>query len=449
MASASGSQTEGGDGADSTESEQEEDLSELAKGRTLGEGLLDGFARGGKRSRVRRTSPAPFAGEGGRGEHVLVEKRSVSVSASMAGEKRSSWDGLRSGTWGSTLFDSLEHNNKRRPSSPALNARSSRSSPRAKPHRPPDPIPREPTPPLTIDSIQSTYNPFSLFHIRLHLIPEVTLLVTGLLFALYRLHNMIPSSIYPSIAPLPFTSLLSLVLAVPFISLFRRDSHYFKAPFTDERGYRDPKAADDGVAAALILPILLSCACYWDAYVGANTNGGQLGLEGINPLVQVWELSGIHAIDKMNPSFDPAILSSPVEGARALLTARHELVLLTALNSAILVLHLALAKTVFRIEKLPKSNTKRFFGFMSVANLISFLIYVGFTAWDWTRGGRSSSCTTKLSARFRTLTVTPSEQEDCRSRLSKQAQRRSSNNPRSTSSRDSLDAASLSGSSTR
>lgn len=390
------------------------------KSRSLGEGLLDGFARGGRRSPLRRTrSPAPLAGEHGRGEHVLVEKRSNMHMH--AGERpTTSWDGLRHGAWGSTLFDResiSSSTSKRRPSSPALSIRSARASPRGRPSRPtPEPIPREPSPPLTIDSIQSTYNPFPLFHIRLHLLPEVLLLLGAVLFAFHRLYTMQPTATFPAIPALPYITLSIVILVVPLLTLFRRHDHYFKVPFTDERGYRDPKAADDGIATAVVLPLLLACACYWDAYAIGNKSDGVVGLGGISPLVRVWEATGIHAVDRSNPSFDPSILATPLETSRALFTARYELLLLTGINAVVLLVHLALAKTLLRIERLPKSNAKRFFGFMGVANLISLLIYAGFSAWDWAREGKSG--TLPVGSELRRLTCFRS-QADCPSHLSK------------------------------
>lgn len=248
-----------------------------------------------------------------------------------------------------------------------------------------EPPPREPTPPLTIDDI--TFNPFPLFHIRWHLLPEVTLLVSALVFALLRLRSMTANETFPEIPSLPFGWLFLYALVIPFIALFRRPNTYFKVPFTDERGYRDPLAADDGIACALVLPVLLSCATLWDTYSRGEASS-QLGFDGIRPLVHVWEAHGIHGLDHLRGlGFDPATLATPLASARALLAARHELVLLTALSSACLVFHLVLAKTVLRIEHLPKSNTKRFFGFMAVALVVSVAIWAGLGVWDWRREG--------------------------------------------------------------
>ncbi|ORY82330.1 hypothetical protein BCR35DRAFT_81373 [Leucosporidium creatinivorum] len=343
-------------------------------------------------SSARRSSASPFAGEGGRGEHVLVERRSGSLNAGSAeGGKR---PGL--GAWGSSLFETRGeggssnsiNNTRRRPSSPALSVRNARPSPRGRTAaRTPEPTPREPTPPLTLDSIQSTYNPFPLFHIRMHQLPEVALLVLPLLFALLRLHLTLPLSPSLPSLPLPFAALSLFTLSIPFIALFRRTEHYFQVPFTDSRGYRDPKAADDGIAVALALPLLLALACYLDVLAGADGKGGGVGLEGISPLVAVWESQGVHALSRHLPNISPQDLLHPLATAHALLTARHQLVLLTALNSAILVLHLVLAKTVLRIERLPKSNTKRFFGFMATAMGVSSCVYVGFSVWDYVKPG--------------------------------------------------------------
>lgn len=390
LASASGSQTSGADAGSSSEDSPDEDENEgdwsvvSTKGRSLGEGLLGDLGRGSI-GRRRKPSPSPFAGEGGRGNQVLVERRSSSAQGDGSGKR-----GL--GGWGSSLLQAREGSvgAKRRPSSPALNLRSARPSPRGRGStRTPEPAPRTPSPPLTLDSIQSTYNPFPLFHIRIHQIPEVTLLVLPVLFGLYRLYSISPTPADPSVPSLPYATIALFALCVPFIALFRRDSHYFMAPFTDERGYRDPTAADDGVTAALMLPLLLSFACYWDVHIGsADGTGRGFGLEGIAPLVAVWESQGIKAVSTMSASSsDPKTLLSPLANAHALLTARYQLVLLTALNAAILILHLVFARTVLRIEKLPTGNTKRFFGFMAVANAISLTVYATFSAWDYLREG--------------------------------------------------------------
>lgn len=372
MASASESQTDAGDGADedSTASERE---GSLRRG-MLGEGLMD--ARDGRRRGL--------AGDSGRGEHVLIGRRLSPRSEALA-DRRLSWDGLRSGTWGSALFEALEAHAPKRRTSPA--PRPLRPA-RGRPLRPPEPpIPRAPTPPLTIDDIAaSSFNPFPLFHIRVHLIPEVVLLVTAFLFAVFRLYTISPTAAYPTISPLPLASLAFLALATPFLALFRRPDSYFKAPFTDERGYRDQAAADDGIATAILLPLLLAAACYWDTYSSSSGGGAAVGLGGIRPFMDIWEAAGIHAKSKLG-AFNPAVLSTPFALARGLLQARHELVLLTSLNAVVLLVHLALSRTLLRIEKLPKNNTKRFFGFMAVSGGISLAVYVGLAVWDWTARG--------------------------------------------------------------
>lgn len=437
MASASGSQTEGADNgqdsgdSDDSVSEDDEDYAHDSNDDDVapnGNGTrrrrwtsmlgvdMKGKGKGRERGHARLSPTSAFfpgGGDlGGRGEHVLVERRSTSAGGAAAsgsnanggsaggGERRAT---SALGRWGSSLLDARDAggSSRRRPGSPAISSRS-RAGHRDKSGAgdgkgSPPGAERSPSPPLTMDSIQSTYNPFPLFHVRVQQIPEVALLTGGLLFALIRLYGMSASpNVFPYVPPLPFTSMLAFVLAIPFLALFRRQSHYFKAPFTDERGYRDPQAADDGVTAALILPVLLACAVYWDTYVSGNA-GHPPGLEGIGPLVQVWEASGVRIASAPSnkilsaiatPLAAPVLDTSPLESARALFLARHQLVLMTALNSVILVLHLVLAQTLFKIERLPKSNTKRFFGFMAVAYAISTAIYFSFTAWDWSRDGQ-------------------------------------------------------------
>lgn len=419
MASASGSQTDGHSGADEESSSEEIDddggdyLHLFNTGRRHSAFVMEGD---GGAAAARRA----LAGDGGRGEHVLVERRSFALKEAARGvnDKRMSWDGLRTGQWGATLFDGpTKVTTPKRRSSPSL-------APKGKPRRPPQDVPRPPTPPLTFDSIQSTYNPFPHFNIRWNLVPEVVLLVSALAVALYRLDSMVPSSTYPTIRSLPIISLSLLAAAIPFIAIGRRPSSYLKVPFTDERGYRDPKAADDGVAAALVLPILLASACYWDTY-SEPSPATSIRLQNIAPLVEVWAASGVHAVP---PSPATALLGSPLETARALLQARHQLVLLTALNAAVLISHFVLAATVLKIERLPKSNTKRFFGFMTLSGIVTTGIYLVFVAWDW--GVKGALPLLRGHARA-ALTAS---QTASRSRHSKRESRLSSSRRRSTSS---------------
>jgi len=432
LASASGSQTDGADGeTESTSGESDGDEAVL-RARIFGEGLVldagpdsaagarsrrDGGGGGSRGAagaaaqlydarRLGAPSQPQWAGDRGRGEHVLVKKRSTSPGSARGGEHGHGGGGgggsaHRERSWGSALLDTLEGHSqskeRRRPVSPTLSAlRGGRgSAARNRPTKvlPEPPAVREPSPPLTFDSIRPGWSsPFALYHIRTSLVFEVVILVVPLGFALWRLYSMVPTHVFPSIPSVPLAALIVFTVAVPFISLFRREGHYFKAPFTDERGYRDSKQADDGVAAALVLPILLAVAVWWDTYATADATGRGVGLEGIRSLVDVWEHNGVHAAasPRLAPGFDPAVLSAPLERARALFQARYELVLLTALNAACLLLHLALARTLFRIERLPKSNTKRFFGFMAVATTLSSGVWALIALCDWLVDGASS-----------------------------------------------------------
>ncbi|BGO90062.1 hypothetical protein NBRC10512_003596 [Rhodotorula toruloides] len=393
---ASGSQTDGVDGDYDSSTSASEGEDAVLRSRVFTEGLTveDGTALARRALNGLGSLPA-WAGERGRAEHVLVEKRSLSPSSLRSSGSGTSTHKERS--WGSALLDTLEghpqhHRDRRKSASPAVGSvRASRTSLRIRPSRPsPEQPSREPTPPLTLDSISAGWNPFPLFHIRKSLIFEVIVLLIPFSFALYRLYTMTPTAIFPSIPKLPFRAILLFTISIPFIALLRREGHYFKAPFTDERGYRDPRLADDGVAVALTLPILLASAVYWDTYANADDTAFGIGLPGIRPLIDVWEANGIHATSspRLPASFDLSVLSSPIEQARALFTARYELVLLTGINAACLLLHLGLARTVFQIERLPRSNTKRFFGFMGVAATISAGIWALCTIVDhYMKGG--------------------------------------------------------------
>lgn len=449
---ASGSQTDGVDGDYDSSTSASEGEDTVLRSRVFSEGLTVEDGTMSTSTRLSGLAPMPtWAGERGRAEHVLVEKRSLSPSSLRSSGSGTSTHKERS--WGSALLDTLEghsqhHRDRRKSSSPAVSSiRTTRTSTRSRPSRPsPEQVSREPTPPLTLDSISAGWNPFPLFHIRKSLIFEVVVLLIPFCFALYRLYTMTPTEIFPSIPRLPFRAILLFSVSIPFIALLRREGHYFKAPFTDERGYRDPRLADDGVAVALTLPILLASAVYWDTYASADGTSFGIGLPGIRPLIDVWEANGIHATSssRLPASFDRSLLSSPVEQARALFTARYELVLLTGLNAACLLLHLGLARTVFQIERLPRSNTKRFLGFMGVATTISAGIWGLCTVADYFLKGAHLLCSD-----VRALADASCAQAASRSRLSKPQRPPSFSSPPSTRFRVSRAEASRSASSTR
>lgn len=380
----------------------------LDRGKTSTSSLVPGTTgrEGTSRGRAEPSSAQPptivVAGEHGRGEHVLVERRPSSSVPSNWGTP----SGLR--MYAFEAAAAAVSGGKRR-GSPAPNGNSSlarhlhsyspaTSSSTSKTRRatptyshPPQPPP-SPPPPLTFDSIQSTFHPFTLvsqhlsLHFRPHLIPEVILLSSALLFALYRL-STIPSDTpgFSSSLPLLLPIFSGLPFLIPFLALIRSSpSAYHKVPFTDSRGYRSPLAADDGVAAALGLPLLLASACLWDTFSSLSSYPNIIvGLEHTLPLPMLWEAAGIHA----KPP--PAPGTSPLDIATALIDSRGQLVILTALNAACLLLHLGLAKTLLRIERVPEGNTKRFFGFMAFAWGVSGLIWLGAGVWDWSVG---SSC---------------------------------------------------------
>ncbi|SCV74152.1 BQ2448_6584 [Microbotryum intermedium] len=334
----------------------------------------------GRRKRRIISAHVVAPGEGGRGGHVLIERKAPTSHHAGQGS-----------LWGNALLDSLDSaaaSAKRRASSPIISNRSGRPTPLSKPGRKSSRAPAEidsgeSTPPLTLDSIHSTYNPFAMYQIRTVLIPEVTLLVVALLFAVYRLYSANPTTATPRVPRLPLISLLGIAATVPFFALFRRSTSYYKVPFTDERGYRDPQAADDGVTAGVVLPILLACACFWDTYSSANKDPKKMTLGGISPLVEIWEASGIKAKHNQAVDFKPSTLSDFALTTGTLLKARHDLVVFTMINAAVLVLHLFISMTVLQVDRLPLGNAKRFFGSMSLAAVISVSLYSTLGTWQW------------------------------------------------------------------
>lgn len=416
-------QTEGAFDSDgSSQSETTQDSSHKGDGTDEDEeGYRVNPRRNGASSRRQSSSSHVPRGDGkgaGRSEYVLVEKRapggfssgSQSPTTTMfptggarlapsEEAKRSSWDGLRTGSaslWGASLIDALDgnlHSSGSPTSSIASNKRRSlRVSPaavRTRSRAPaadvaslnvpsldsPSPLLRN----INLDSISTTFNPFAYYNFRLVLVPEVTLLFSALCFALYRLHSMVPTAVHVVIPPIPLYALYTLASTIPFITLVRQPSTYLKLPFTDMRAYRSESFADDGLATAICLPIVLAVACLWDAYANDLSTPDGIGLEGIKPLVQVWIEAGLQPVYSGVAS---ELAYDTIATARVVFKARYELFLITCLNTAILLVHLALAKTVLKIKDLPTGNGKRFLGFMTIAGAISTTVWATLVAYE-------------------------------------------------------------------
>lgn len=189
---------------------------------------------------------------------------------------------------------------------------------------------------------------------RLDILCEVLILTSAMSLAAFRISSLPISDIIPPAAPL-----ITLTLLMPFITLFRRSapSTHLMVPFTDERGYRDRNAADDGFPSGVGLPVLLAAGTVWDARVAVQ-KGQYLQLEGITLLTDIWS------------STNPTPSDSP---AKILLDARIALLCLTTLNVFVLILHLFLSRTVLRVNWLPLSNTRRFFGALTLSSTLSLL----------------------------------------------------------------------------
>lgn len=239
-----------------------------------------------------------------------------------------------------------------------------------------------PSPELTIDSIQSNFNPFPLYHMRWPLLTELALLEFAFALALFRLKsiaNSFPTTEDGGDQPTPLLSdmgginaplalMAVLGAALPALVLIRRSTSYWMVPFTDARAYRAANTADDGLATAIILPILLAASCLWDTFRDASSGNLSFGLERTHALTGVWEASGIHSLAASAPS--------PLDFARVLLDARRALVILTSINSAILYAHLFISRWVFRIERVSTSNAKRFFASMALAGSLSAVLWL-------------------------------------------------------------------------
>lgn len=355
---------------------------------------------------------------GGRGEFVLVERKSsgmngigmsgsgssspsfgfasLSTRLSLPAEetrKRLSWDGLRVAGWGRGNDENVDRESSSKKSAGASKTvrgtskrRSKMNSKRKNSFKERDGVKNvtvqvnnEEVNRLSIDTIRYGFNPLSIAHFRWNLLPEVLLLYSGLLLGIYRLHSMSSTSSYSIISN--FSLIISIFsLLIPFITLFRSPNSYSKLPFTDYRAYRNVILADDGLVTAICVPLLLSLACLWDVYETGIIEGKEIGLESIKPLTQVWIESGLKPVYK--DSISQEFITNQMGIAIVVFQARYELMLITFLNTVILVIHLALAKTVFKIEALSKSNSKRFFSYMGLSSFISMTVFCILSLYD-------------------------------------------------------------------
>lgn len=208
------------------------------------------------------------------------------------------------------------------------------------------------------------------FPFRLDLLPEVSLLTGALVYAAYRLENLPPSSPIASklLDPIPISPLIMLIIAIPCISLFRprSKSPNYMFPFTDERGYRTPSTTDDGFAAGATIPVLLSAAFLWDALVRGQEDDPTLG--GVRLLTEVWQAAGLMPPEIPQGEKLPSLHDTIV-------VSRISLLLSTSINSFVLMLHILLSRTVLKVERLPTSNTKRFFGALALSSSVSFFLW--------------------------------------------------------------------------
>ena len=178
--------------------------------------------------------------------------------------------------------------------------------------------------------------------------------------ACWRIASLPISNVFPPAAPL-----IVITALMPFITLFRRSapSTHLMVPFTDERGYRERSAADDGFPVAVALPILLGAGVVWDAFAAYKADR-YIKLDDLCILPDLWKASNLTAIES---TYDKPELM------RTLLDARICLLVLATINVFVLIFHLILARTVLRVNWLPLSNTKRFFGAVSLASTVSLV----------------------------------------------------------------------------
>ncbi|GAA93631.1 uncharacterized protein L969DRAFT_91296 [Mixia osmundae IAM 14324] len=195
--------------------------------------------------------------------------------------------------------------------------------------------------------------------VRWPLVPEVCVL--ALVFALVLRQANASALSAPLAVPVSFGPIILLVAIVPFIAILRRTAPvtYLMVPFTDERGYRDASAADDGFAVGALLPPMVATAVFADACYR-----GETPLRNIRALVDQWSVAGTQNVT----------VTSASELHELQLQARAALMLMITINSYILVLHVFLARTILKVSLLPRNNTKRFFGAVVVSAGVGALI---------------------------------------------------------------------------
>ena len=266
---------------------------------------------------------------------------------------------------------------------------------------------------------QSSHRSWSIRRIpfRSDLLAEVTLLTISLLIAAYRLQQFrtpFDAEMKHKLTPIPLSPLVMLIVLIPCVALFRsrpslnlggpdhqtarrnlvpataaggrgsvrpRNSDgphgYYMFPFTDERGYRTPTSVDDGFAVGATIPVLLAAGFLWDIVrqgkrVGDPSLGPSDTFGGMAKIMDVWHSAGLGP-ENTNATFYSNMPAGAVH--RTVVIARISLMLSTSINSFILVLQLLLSRTLLRVDRLPTNNTKRLFGAMGVATLVSFTLW--------------------------------------------------------------------------
>lgn len=221
-------------------------------------------------------------------------------------------------------------------------------------------------------------------------ISESILILLGLLLAWYRLNQII----------IPFSSssdpihLLSffIIIFISIVSLRHRAqpgdqagfNTYFRVPFTDARGYRDPAQADDGLAIGLGLPLIVSSAVLYSIIKQISIHNLSSFSSSSQPpthpllhqthLLQLWSNSHSNHFNASIPSHHHQHHSKLHQLIlNRLLQARLDLFSFTIINLFSLLLDLALASLAHRLAYLPINNSTRFFGSTLKSSLIASL----------------------------------------------------------------------------
>ncbi|KAH8928340.1 hypothetical protein BT69DRAFT_1277161 [Atractiella rhizophila] len=171
-------------------------------------------------------------------------------------------------------------------------------------------------------------------YFRFSLIPSTLILCFSLTLLVYRFSTLPTSPLPPSF--LAFCSLFVFLISIVRLT----PDSYLMVPFTDERGYRSAKLADDGSMFSFAMPILLAGGCYWDTFRDRTPP-----LPGLSTLPEIWLAQGFASTTQDHVHF-----------------------------SLTLAFQISLASFFLLPSVISRSNTRRWFGANTLSIGISALV---------------------------------------------------------------------------